>query len=90
MYKGEGDPLSKTLRALLYISGSYDVIRPMFWLLDRPEHDRDIRMKANGMSRFVALKPLFSGDLVWAQNISHFIVKYFSSSSWQGLKTSFF
>jgi len=62
----------------------------MFWLLDRPEHDRDIRMKANGMSRFVAFKPLFGGDLVRAQNISHFIVKYFSSSSWQGLKTSFF
>ena len=58
VHKWQRDPLGEATRTLLKFAGPHDVVRPMTGFLYGPEHDGDIRMKANRVSCLMAFQPL--------------------------------
>ena len=57
MYERQRDELGETAAALLQVAGDDEATGPVQRLLDRAEHDGDVRRQANAVRCIVGVEP---------------------------------
>ena len=75
VHEGQRHELGEAARLALQGTGAHDVPRPAARLLDRAEHDGDVRAQADRVRGAVGVEPLLGVDLVGAQDGADLVVE---------------
>ena len=75
MYERQGDELGETAAALLQVEGDDEVTGLVQRLLDRAEHDGDVRRQANTVRCLMGVEPFLGVDLVRTQDGADAVVE---------------